>query len=246
MSVRGAPPTEAGRARRHRAYSAFGDASHAARPASRAPSLGLSQGSSPPSTSPSARGSRSLATASARCDQHRTRSVLAVSHRLDVLRHRQLAGLLQPAADPGVHRVSAHRARRVRRALLASPPVHRPPERSPPRQPRLRHRRPVPPRRSSADPAIRPPDLGALLHRGVRGVRGPWPDRHARGSPGLPVLEHVDLTKTVQRPAGSVATCGHVDREGVVHRDAVGAASPKGKEVRSTLQETAGAARRPG
>lgn len=133
LSVRGARSTEVDHARRHCAYSSFGDAFRAARPASRAPSTGLSQ------RSPLRRHHRrrvlprTLPSTSAGCDQHPTCSVLAVSLRLDGLRLRQLASVLQLAADPGVHGVSAHGRRRFRRRLRASSPVQCPPERFPPR-----------------------------------------------------------------------------------------------------------------
>lgn len=44
-----------------------------------------------------------------RAPQPSARSALVVFHHLDGLLHRRLAGLLHPAADPGVHRVSARR-----------------------------------------------------------------------------------------------------------------------------------------
>jgi hypothetical protein len=60
-----------------------------------------------------------------RAPQPSARSVLVVLHHLDGLLHRRLAGLLHPAADPGVHRVSA---RSVCRPSHASPPMPYPSE----------------------------------------------------------------------------------------------------------------------
>lgn len=109
----GAKPACADPARSHRAYSAFGDASLAARPVCTErlpqgclkdlPSIDMTSGASSSIARPVSR----PRSASARSSQLRTRSVLAVSHHLDGLRHPWLAGVLQPATDPGVHRVSA-------------------------------------------------------------------------------------------------------------------------------------------
>jgi len=109
----GAESACAGPARSHRAYSAFGDASLAARPVCTErlpqgclkdlPSIDMVSGAS----SSAARSVARPRSASARSSQLRTCSVLAVSHRLDGLRHPRLAGVLQPATDPGVHRFSA-------------------------------------------------------------------------------------------------------------------------------------------
>lgn len=109
----GAKPACADPARSHRAYSAFGDASLAARPVCTErlpqgclkdlPSIDIISGAS----SSAARSVARPRSASARSSQLRTRSVPAVSHRLDGLRHPRLASVLQPATDPGVHRFSA-------------------------------------------------------------------------------------------------------------------------------------------
>jgi hypothetical protein len=66
---------------------------------------------SPPSTWPRARPPTSKLASAGRCRRPAC-SVFAVSHRPDGLRHPRFAGLLHPAADPGVHRVSRY-VRRV-------------------------------------------------------------------------------------------------------------------------------------
>jgi hypothetical protein len=131
------------------------------------PSIDVTSGASSHAPRAVARSRR----ASARGCRHRARSVLAVSHRLDGLRHPRFAGVLQPAADHGVHRVSAPHAPAVPAAALALPlQCPRPPERSPLRQPCPRHRGPMPPRRSPRSRAARPRGLappGSPLRRRV-------------------------------------------------------------------------------
>ena len=116
-----------------------------------------------------------------------TRSDLAVSHRLAGLLHQKVAGLLHPAADPGVHRVSARTCGscpgRPRRCLALQSFPHSPSRthvtmgRCPPDVPAC-----VPVWPGAA--AFR-----ALLRASVRCRRTPLPTSEARCSPGLPVLE---------------------------------------------------------
>jgi hypothetical protein len=87
---------------------------------------------------------------------------------------RKLAGLLQPAADPGVHRVLLHPRLRYRSRDRTSPPVLHPPELSPPSaaspaSPQARSSSSFPTHRSVRR------DLEALLHRGVRSPTLPLP-----------------------------------------------------------------------
>jgi hypothetical protein len=95
-------------ARRRLAYSAVGDASRVARPVAKR----LPQGcfKELPSvdviTGVHSRKTEALLRRSAA--KHSMRSAFVGSHHPDGLLHRRLAGLLHPAADPGVHRVSAH------------------------------------------------------------------------------------------------------------------------------------------
>jgi hypothetical protein len=92
-----------------------------------------------------------------------------------------LAGLLHPAADPGVHRVAALDA-----ACLRSSPRFPsdacPPEPFPPEKPCSRHREPLPPCRCRRPRRA----VEAMLRAGIRHAASPFPDRGARCSPGLP------------------------------------------------------------
>lgn len=85
-----------------------------------------------------------------------------------------------------VHRVSALERQRYRRHHHASSPMRHPPEPSPPPAAVPASPQAVPPRRSPRPLSEIWCDLGALLHRGVRGDAVPWPARVARCSPGLP------------------------------------------------------------
>jgi hypothetical protein len=96
------------------------------------------------------------------------RSVLAVSHRLDGLLHRKVAGLLHPAADPGIHRVSCPGRARIFPAMPYTP------RRSPPVRSRTASPQPLPARRwSPSRTRVRSglPGLRVLLRARVRHVR---------------------------------------------------------------------------
>jgi len=128
-----------------------------------------------------------------------TRSALVVSHHLDGLFRCTAAGLLHPAADPGVHRVSTPTDLPCRRATGASPRRERPLEELPspaggPASPRDRcplavarlestatRRLEAPQRRVSDTGGTDSAELGfeALLRRWVRLTDDPLRDRPA-------------------------------------------------------------------
>lgn len=99
------------------------------------------------------------------------------------------AGLLHPAADPGVHRVSAHR--RLPTGLVRFPSDASPFRASPLTKPHPCHQGPLPSCRCG--PASSrwevPVDFKVLLRASVRRVVPPLPAAHARSSPGLPAPE---------------------------------------------------------
>lgn len=124
-----------------------------------------------------------------RAPQPSARSVPMVSHHLDGLLHQRPAGLLHPAADPGVHRVSAHR--RLPTGLVRFPSDASPFRASPLTKPHPCHQGPLPSCRCG--PASSrwevPVDFKVLLRVSVRRVVPPLPAAHARSSPGLPAPE---------------------------------------------------------
>jgi hypothetical protein len=184
------PPRGLG-ARPGHACSALGDASRS-RPALTERLLQDSSKTAPPSTSRFAssptRAHEALGLRGVAAKPH-PRSAFAVSHRPDGLLREELAGLLHPAADPGVHHVSA----------LAEPPpgevgavggvlVDALPFRAfPARTADATSPRVVPPRRSPTASSARPRGLAPFEKSGAPSAR--CRDGGARGSPGLPLLE---------------------------------------------------------
>jgi hypothetical protein len=177
------------RARVHPTCSAFGSASRG-RP--------VPEGAGPPSPlrqRPPLRRStvqrvlpptRRIGPTSARHCQCRTCSAFVVSHHLDGFRHCSATGLLHPAHDHGVHRVSGRPDVCPRHDDPSSPMPH-PPEPIPLQQPPgMTVRAPSPFLVSEETP--RPRGLAPLKSP------SPQPPRcrggRARDSPGLPVLEH--------------------------------------------------------
>lgn len=129
---------------------------------------------------------RRIGPASARQCQCRTCSAFVVSHHPDGFRHCRATGLLHPAHDHGVHRVSGGPGACPRQDD-PSPPMPHPPEPIPLQQPPgMTARAPSPFLASKETP--RPRGLAPLKRP------SPQPRRcrrcRARDSPGLPVLEH--------------------------------------------------------
>ena len=124
-----------------------------------------------------------------RAPQPSARSVPVVSHHLDGLLHQRPAGLLHPAADPGVHRVSA--PRRLPTGLVRFPSDASPFRASPLTKPHPCHQGPLPSCRCGPAPSRWevPVDFKVLLRVSVRRVVPPLPAANARSSPGLPAPE---------------------------------------------------------